>query len=128
MKAGQFLAELYYRLAIVPVQIPPLRERKKDIPLLAAHFVRQAAAGMKQAIPGLSPETVAALLAYDWPGNVWELKRVLERAVVRAGEEIIRPQHLEQPVAAPEMVHRSEEASLLLGLQPSRSRRPLPAN
>lgn len=118
VKIGVFCAELYYRLSIVPVKLPPLRERRKDIPLLAAHFVSQCAASMGREPPHLSLETTKALLAYDWPGNVWELKRTLERAVVLGGEEEIRPQHVKSPFAADRMTGDQNEKSALFNLQP----------
>jgi len=121
-RTGRFCAELFYRLGIVPVKIPPLRERRKDIPQLATHFVHQCAARMGQKTPGLSQETMTVLLAYDWPGNVWELKRVIERAVVLARGNQIRPEHIEQPFPAPVQGgrHGQQEAPSLLGLKPSR--------
>ena len=94
---GSFHPELFYRLNIVPVRLPPLRKRRKDIPPLAAHFVRQCAARMGRRPPRLTSEAVRAMLSYDWPGNVWELKRTLEQAVVLAGDEAIHPRHVRSP-------------------------------
>lgn len=122
VRAGMFCPELYYRLSIVPVKLPPLRERRKDIPLLAAHFVRQCAARMRQEIPDLSQEAMTALLAYNWPGNVWELKRTLERAVVLARQRQIRPEHIQQPFQAYAQENRSAQAgdAFLFGIDPSK--------
>ena len=83
--AGRFCVELFVRLALVPVRLPPLRKRRRDIPLLAVYFLQQIAARLGRRPPALSREAQVELLTYEWPGNVWELKRVLERVVVRVG-------------------------------------------
>ena len=78
----QFRQDLYYRLNIFPISIPPLRERPEDIPLLVRHFVRQFARRMNKNIERMSPETMQALTRYPWPGNIRELQNVIERSVV----------------------------------------------
>jgi formate hydrogenlyase transcriptional activator len=78
----QFRADLYYRLNVFPILIPPLRERREDIPLLVRHFVRQFAQRMNKIVDAVSPETIEALVRYSWPGNIRELQNVIERAVV----------------------------------------------
>jgi formate hydrogenlyase transcriptional activator len=78
----QFRQDLYYRLNIFPISIPPLRERPEDIPLLVRHFVRQFARRMNKNIERISPETMQALTRYPWPGNIRELQNVIERSVV----------------------------------------------
>ena len=120
-RAGMFCPELYYRLSIVPVKLPPLRERRKDIPLLAMHFVRQCAARMRQEIPDLSQEAMTVLLAYDWSGNVWELKRTLERAVVLSRQREIRPEHIQQPFQSHLQESRPPQAGdpFLFGISPA---------
>jgi DNA-binding NtrC family response regulator len=80
--AGRFRADLYYRLNVVRIEVPPLRERREDIPLLAAHFVAEIAARLRRPVPALAAGTLAELSAYDWPGNVRELRNVLERTLV----------------------------------------------
>jgi DNA-binding NtrC family response regulator len=86
---GKFREDLYYRLNVIPIVIPPLRERKEDIPLLVESFVERLAAEMKKKVDGLSTEAMTAVLAHDWPGNVRELRNVLERgAVVAQGTTI----------------------------------------
>ena len=87
--AGRFCPELFVRLALVPVRLPPLRKRRRDIPLLVVYFLRQIAGRLRQHVPVLRQDALLELLTYEWPGNVWELKRVLERAVVRVGEKEI---------------------------------------
>jgi DNA-binding NtrC family response regulator len=78
----QFRSDLYYRLNVFPISIPPLRERPEDIPLLVRHFVRQFARRMNKAIDAIPSETMEALTRYSWPGNIRELQNVIERAVV----------------------------------------------
>ena len=82
VKAGRFREDLYYRLNVVAVTLPPLRRRKSDIPLLAAHFIDKYARAYGKDVQGLLPGTLNALLAHDWPGNVRELENAMERAVV----------------------------------------------
>jgi transcriptional regulator with GAF, ATPase, and Fis domain len=81
-KAGRFREDLFYRLSVFPVQVPPLRERPEDVPLLAAHFVERASQRMGMRPPRLEGAEVERLRAYDWPGNVRELQNVVERAVI----------------------------------------------
>ncbi len=78
----QFRSDLYYRLNVFPISIPPLRERAEDIPLLVRHFARQFAQRMNKTVKTISPETMEALARYPWPGNVRELQNVIERSVV----------------------------------------------
>jgi two-component system response regulator PilR (NtrC family) len=78
---GRFREDLYYRLSVIPIQLPALRERREDIPLLARHFLERFRKSMEKPIEGLSPEAVRRLEAYDWPGNVRELENTMERAV-----------------------------------------------
>jgi DNA-binding NtrC family response regulator len=94
IEAGRFRKDLYFRLARFTMELPPLRERLDDVPLLAGHFLRSYAAEMGMAPPALHPEAVAALRAYDFPGNVRELKNLMERALIESGGEEIRPVHL----------------------------------
>jgi formate hydrogenlyase transcriptional activator len=79
---NQFRLDLYYRLNVFPIHIPPLRERREDIPLLVRHFVRQFAQQMHKTIEGISAETMEALVRYPWPGNIRELQNVIERSVI----------------------------------------------
>ena len=79
---GRFRDDLYYRLCVITIPIPPLRDRREDIPLLAEHFMRLYASENNKQISGLHPDALRALLDYDWPGNVRELENAIERAVV----------------------------------------------
>lgn len=81
---GTFREDLYYRLNVVTIHLPPLRERPDDIPLLVQHFLKEIAAENGKTIAGLTPEAMGALAAYAWPGNVRELRNVIERMVVMA--------------------------------------------
>ena len=80
MKAGRFREDLYYRLNVFPIRMPPLRDRKEDIPLLAEHFLGRLAQEMNIPTPAICQSTIAALWAYDFPGNIRELQNILERA------------------------------------------------
>jgi two-component system, NtrC family, response regulator AtoC len=89
IKQGRFREDLYYRLNVIPISLPPLRERKEDIPVLAKHFLRRFAAETKKNFAGITAEAEARLVAYAWPGNVRELANVIERAAVLGqGSEI----------------------------------------
>lgn len=82
IEQSQFRQDLYYRLNVFPICLPPLRERRDDIPLLVQHFLRQFARRMNKTVKAVSPETMRALTEYPWPGNVRELQNVIERSVV----------------------------------------------
>ena len=98
VKTGTFRSDLYYRLNVVSVTMPPLRERREDIPLLASYFVNKYAKKIKVKAKGLSEETRACLLNYDWPGNVRELENAIERALVLGSAELILPEDLPESV------------------------------
>ncbi len=98
VQAGQFREDLYYRLNVFSLRVPPLRERVSDLPLLARHFANKIADRHGLPINPIDPETTKLIKAYDWPGNVRELENAMERAVVLAGGEIIRPEHLPERV------------------------------
>ncbi len=100
VEQGSFREDLYYRLNVVTVRIPPLRERLQDLPLLVHHFLRSLAAAHGRAPVALAPEAESLLLAYAWPGNVRELQNVLERAIVLAAQGVIGPEHLPDDLRA----------------------------
>ena len=91
---GKFRQDLYYRLNVVSIEIPPLRERAEDIPLLAAYFTARYSEKIKRRVAGISPKARACLLGYPWPGNVRELENAIERAVVLGSTELILPEDL----------------------------------
>jgi two-component system, NtrC family, nitrogen regulation response regulator NtrX len=91
IEAGRFREDLYYRLNVVPVQLPPLEARREDVPLLAAHFAARYAAERRVPTPDISSEAVAALQSFDWPGNVRQLRNMIERTIILApGDRIGR--------------------------------------
>jgi len=87
--AGHFRQDLYYRLGVIPVRLPPLRERKDDIALLAYRFATHYAQEIKKEISGISPGAMELLQQYDWPGNVRELQHAVERAVILTSEPVL---------------------------------------
>jgi two-component system response regulator HupR/HoxA len=99
--AGRFRRDLYYRLNVFPVRLPPLRERTEDIPALADHFLRQACRRARRAVPAVGPDALGLLRGYPWPGNVRELENEIERAVALAedGRPLGRA-HLSERIAA----------------------------
>ena len=92
MKEGRFREDLYYRLNVVAVNLPPLRERRRDVPLLIEHLLAKHAGELGER--GVAPEALDRLVGYDWPGNVRELENVIQRAMVMATSGIILPEHL----------------------------------
>ncbi len=82
VKSGKFREDLFYRLSVVPIHLPPLRERKEDIPLLVDHFLRKYNKKSKKNIERIDPRAIKTLMEYDWPGNIRELENTIERAVV----------------------------------------------
>jgi len=89
VRTGAFREDLYYRIQVVPLKVPPLRERRDDIPLLAQHFLKQSAQRMKKDIRGLLPDTMQRLMLYPWPGNVRELENMIEKAVIMSMQDMI---------------------------------------
>lgn len=96
VEAGRFRQDLFYRLNVVPVTIPPLRERRGDIPLLAHHFLEKYAVRYNMPVKSLTPETSQMLMRHSWPGNVRELENVIERAVIVTDGDILNPEDLPQ--------------------------------
>jgi formate hydrogenlyase transcriptional activator len=100
VEAGEFRRDLYYRLNVFPVRIPPLRERRADIPLLANHFARKFAGKMEKTVLPIPAETLKVLQAYDYPGNVRELENIIERAVILSDGGVLKIEFLESPAAS----------------------------
>jgi transcriptional regulator with PAS, ATPase and Fis domain len=93
VRAGKFREDLYYRLQVVPIIVPPLRDRRDDVPVLARHFVRELTRQGEP--PVLAPDALAALSAHNWPGNVRELRNVIERALAFSpAPSVLRAEHL----------------------------------
>ena len=98
--AGMFRQDLYYRLNVISLTLPPLRERREDIPLLAYYFIAKYSKKCKRLVSGISAEARNCLMAYDWPGNVRELENAIERAVVLGNTEVIMPDDLPESLLA----------------------------
>jgi two-component system, NtrC family, response regulator HupR/HoxA len=99
--SGRFRRDLYYRLNVFPIRLPPLRERAEDVGTLAEHFLREACRRARRAIPGIGPDTLRLLAGYPWPGNVRELENEIERAVALAEDgRPLAPTHLSERITA----------------------------
>ncbi|ADL07591.1 sigma-54 interaction domain-containing protein [Thermosediminibacter oceani] len=96
VEEGRFRKDLYYRLNVVPIYIPPLRERKEDIPLLTEHFIKKCNQEYGRAVEAVDEEALEVLMDYDWPGNIRELENVISRAIInmKFGETVIGKKHL----------------------------------
>ncbi|MEL6761532.1 MAG: sigma 54-interacting transcriptional regulator, partial [Myxococcota bacterium] len=98
VRDGRFRDDLYYRLNVLPLALPPLRERAEDIPLLVEHFISRFNAEFKKAVRGVSKEAAKALQTYPWPGNIRELKNLVERAMLLAErEDVLQLEHFMMP-------------------------------
>lgn len=115
VQAGDFREDLFYRLNVVHIPLPALRERREDIPLLAAHFLKKYTADSPAAVKGFTAEAMDYLSAYEWPGNVRQLENVVERCVVMAGDEMIRVVDL-----PPEIRDEESQFKSAVDLLPSR--------
>ncbi len=124
----RFRHDVYYRLRVVEITLPPLRERQDDIPLLAAHFVQRASRVLGCQEPVLSPKAIAALSCYDWPGNIRELENCLTRAVVLAAGHVIREEHVEAAVATSTSNKEDSPLGALHDIEREHVRRVLNAN
>jgi len=107
--AGRFREDLYYRLNVVPVRLPPLRERREDIPELVSHFLARIAAERRMAAPTISEEAMAALQAHDWPGNVRQLRNIIERTLILAPGD--RAARIEVDLLPPEVLDNQSAVS-----------------
>lgn len=97
VEAGRFRQDLFYRLNVFTIELPPLRERRDDIPLLAEHFLRKYSAKNKKKVTRIHPSVLQRLMDYDWPGNVRELEHVIEKAVIMARSKEITDVDLPKP-------------------------------
>jgi PAS domain S-box-containing protein len=101
VRRGTFRSDLFFRLNIFPIEVPPLRDRRDDIPLLARHFIREFAARAGRQVDRIDPLALERLTSYDWPGNVRELANMLERAVILCQGPVLQPSHLALSSPAP---------------------------
>jgi Nif-specific regulatory protein len=116
VKDGRFREDLYYRINVFPVGLPPLRDRKEDIPLLADHFIEKYSKENKKKIKGISRSALDLLLFYGWPGNVRELENVMERAVVLCRKDLVSPTELPANLQKPNAVNITPEGMTLPAL------------
>ena len=116
IQAGRFREDLFYRLNVFPILLPPLRERKDDIPLLAEHFLAHYSKKHKRRITGFNPRALDLLIRYDWKGNIRELENTVERSVILCREETITVQHLPAPIQALIGEHDSGDLAVETGL------------
>ncbi|MBZ4418589.1 sigma-54 dependent transcriptional regulator [Myxococcus sp. RHSTA-1-4] len=98
IEAGRFRKDLYYRLAVVPITLPALRERRSDIPMLARHFVEKYNRRLNKKIEGIADDAMALLQGYSWPGNIRELENLIERVLLFADGPLITPKDLPEPI------------------------------
>jgi len=98
---GSFREDLFYRLNVIPITLPPLRQRREDVPLLVEHFLERLDAEMGRKVEGVSAEAMDVLMTHDWPGNVRELRNVLERAIVVASGHVVQASELGLPARPP---------------------------
>jgi len=103
VKRGEFRSDLYYRLNVFPISLPPLRNRREDIPALVEHYVEIYARRMGKQIDRISPETMSELTSYSWPGNIRELQNFIERSVILTSGNVLQP-----PLASLEATHEVE--------------------
>jgi len=119
VQEGRFRADLFYRLHVYPILLPPLRVRTEDIPLLVRHWMRDSTPASGRSPSQISPAAMDGLQAYDWPGNVRQLEHVLLRAMIRAGTGALQPEHIELgqgPVGTRSLQARPVEAPGILSL------------
>src|SRR3989338_5980593 len=112
IKEHKFREDLYYRINVFPINLPPLRERKEDIPLLVAHFTHKYNKENKKEIEGVNRAALDVLMSYGWPGNVRELENVIEHAVIVCDKELIAPKHLPGNISVSEVEMKPEGTTL----------------
>ena len=114
---GRFREDLYYRLAVIPIEVPPLRQRQEDMPLLVEHFIHLFSGENAKRPKTISVEALAYFLSYDWPGNVRELRNMVERLVIMTPGDVIGPEALPPPLrprdAAPASADESQREKTL---------------
>jgi two-component system response regulator PilR (NtrC family) len=117
---GEFREDLFYRLNVIPIRLPALRERTEDIPLIADHFLAKYTREMGKLLAGFTPESLGRLKTYPWPGNVRELENVVERAVALENSERVQPETLGENLrdgrpATPLVARRTDDSALSSG-------------
>ncbi|MBW2599672.1 MAG: sigma 54-interacting transcriptional regulator, partial [Deltaproteobacteria bacterium] len=112
VKQGKFREDLYYRINVIRLELPPLRERKEDIPLLVDHFIKTFCSVQNKAIEGITDEALACLMSYDYPGNIRELENIIERSFILCKSKMIVPSHLPEPVCESGGLDRPESMGI----------------
>jgi len=112
VRQGKFREDLYYRINVMRLELPPLRERKEDVPLLADHFIKTFRSVQGKAIEGITDEALACLMAYDYPGNIRELENIIERSFILCKSKMITPSHLPEPVCGPGVLDHPESMGI----------------
>jgi len=107
VQAGRFREDLFYRLNVMHINVPPLRDRQEDIPLLAQHFLEKYARRNRKTIKGFAPLAMDMLLKYDWPGNVRELENAIERAVILLSGDHVTEKHLPLRIVREHPLHET---------------------
>ena len=113
VETGEFREDLYYRINVVPIHLPPLRERREDIPILLDYFLKEFAQKHRIPLKTLSPASLRFLVQYHWPGNIRQLRNVIERLVVTVKEQAIQPEHLPEEIRT--SVHPGNNMVISLG-------------
>lgn len=117
VEKGQFREDLYYRINVIQVSLPPLRERKEDIPLLVEHFINHFNATKGKQVLGMAENAMAALMFHDWPGNIRELENAIEHAFVLCAEALIRPAHFPESIQPPRHPSELPEGMALVDIE-----------
>ena len=112
VKQGKFREDLYYRINVIRLELPPLRERKEDIPLLVDHFIKTFCSVQNKAIDGITDEALACLMSYDYPGNIRELENIIERSFILCKSKMIMPSHLPEPVCGSGVLSHPESMGI----------------
>ena len=124
VKAGTFRQDLYYRINVVKLILPPLRQRREDIPLLAEHFIASFNRLREKDITGVSPEVLRILMAHDYPGNVRELENIIEHAFVLCRGGMIQPEHLPESLRPADLPRQRRPSRPSETWRPASSMRP----
>jgi two-component system response regulator AtoC len=112
VEGGDFREDLFYRLNVIPITLPPLRDRREDIPLLVEHFLEHLGVEMNRKVEGVSAEALTLMMRYDWPGNIRELRNILERGIVVATGSVLQPDDLGLSGPASHSEHTDTGATL----------------
>jgi len=108
---GRFRDDLYFRLMVIPIYVPALKERKEDVPILASYFIDHFNKELNRSVRGLSREAVGVMMDYDWPGNVRELRNVIERAILLESTDLILAEHLPREITEQAKAVRTDSSS-----------------